>query len=1173
MLIRQEIEQAIVTLEAQRALLEPEVASVAIATLREKLAALAVPLPTPQQARGAVLIADMSGFTTMSEFMDAEEVRDMINAVWQKLDGVIDSWGGRVDKHVGDAVIAFFGLPVPREDDHERAVQAALDMQMELALFNDGPLRQMTSSLPQNQALRMRIGVHYGEVVLGPLGSSGDFSILGDTVTVAHQLEQLAPVGGVLVSHQIFEQVHPFFDAEVQDGLTFNGRVGSGRAYVITHEKPQAFQRGNRGTSFLETRMVGRSQEMGQLQDVLQNSIEAGTMQVVTVLGEAGLGKSRLVYEFERMLGLWPDQVAMYRGGADRSMMQRPYTLIRDLFVNHFEIHSRNSTAVAREKFIRGMLAHFGDGETRALTQAHFIGHLLGFDFSDSPLLGESLTDPRQLREYAFEDLVTYFTAVCQQNDAVVLFLEDIHWADESSFVLLEYLVNECHDLPLVVICLARPELLEKRPSWRVAEDQNQKIYQHIDLQPLSLIDSRHLLSELLHQADKVPLRLSELIVNGAVGNPNHLAELIKFLIQEGVIDISGGRWYVRMGNLAELPASLSLPKLIANRLERLPHAVRTVTQRAAVMGSFFWDMVLMQQNTDDEAPLTLEALTAVLGELVDMGWIYRRKNSAFSGTQEFAFTNDLLQEVAYNTFSPREKQSAHAKIAAWFITHDSAQTTQHASMVAYHLEQAEKFAQGAVWYGRAAEQARSDQAPETAVMHYCQSLNLLPVNAETAAQRIALNEGLGEMLRWLAQFADATDAYKAMVTAAQLVNDTRAAVRGHLGLFLCYLLHDDLTMALDAARRAENTANQAGLADYQLVAQAAVGWVLVLLGDQFTAVQIGKTLYGSIKDGAASLPKAYMQALLGHVARESGHYERAANTTEAAYQGFRRQGERLWETLMLAQLGHIAREQQNWETAVNHYTACLHCARDLGDVYGMVLALRHLGMIAMHQYRYEQSATYLQRALTQAEKSNNDVLRMQVSCCLGQLHLLQAVADPQSAIDLTNKEEHLQQAYRWWEQTLRLARILERPLAISTAVAGLAQLFLEDHLLDEALAQATNAVEVALAVRKQQSGREARRITAVAWRSLGMALAKEPTKARLATVQLKEVDAETCFYRSSQLLKEIGQASVDELQITLRQWATYERLRDETARADVLLAEANALDEHLGQAQPSNFS
>ena len=376
----------------------------------------------------------------------------------------------------------------------------------------------------------------------------------------------------------------------------------------------------------------------------------------------------------------------------------------------------------------------------------------------------------------------------------------------------------------------------------------------------------------------------------------------------------------------------------------------------------------------------------------------------------------------------------------------------------------------------------------------------------------------------------------------------------------MCYLLQDELIPALNVARQVNEVAAAANLGELHLLTQAALGWVLVLVGDQHTAVQIGKTLYNNIKEEAPPWPKAHTQALLGQVARESGHYERAMNTTAAARQRFRELDERTWEALMLAQLGHIAREQYDWETAINNYTTCLHYARDLGDVYSMVLALRHLGMIAMDQADYARSASFFQQAYAQADKSQNDVLRMQVSCCLGQLHLRQAVANPQSASDLALKEDHLQQAYNWWEQTLKLARALERPLAISTAVAGLAQLFLEDHLLDEALSQATTALEMALAVRNQQFGREARRITAVAWRVLGMVLAKEPTKDRQVTIQQRQLGAAECFSRSHRLLSDIGSATADELLLTLRHWATYERLRDNLEKSKALTAEADKI-------------
>ena len=719
-----------------------------------------------------------------------------------------------------------------------------------------------------------------------------------------------------------------------------------------------------------------------------------------------------------------------------------------------------------------------------------------------------------------------------------------------------------------MIVCLARPELLKKRPSWYVAEDHNQHTYHHLELQPLSLIDSRHLLSEMLQQADKVPLRLTEMLVAGAAGNPRHLAELIKILIQEEVIDDTAKRWYVRMGNLAELPSTLSLPKLFSSRLEAMSPVMRSVVQRAAVMGPFFWDIILLQMSAEDEVPLSWDGLTAVLGELVDLGWIYRRKNSAFPEAQEYAFSNEALQQVAYNMLTIRERQHAHSRIAAWFVTHENSQMIQLASVVAYHLEKAEKFSQGAVWYGRAAEQARQDHALETAVFYYCQSLNLLPVSKNTAAHRVTLNEGLGQMLRWLAQFEDAIDAYQAMVTAAESLEDTASVVRGHLGLFMCYLFQEELTLALQKARQADEIAAAANLDELHILTQVALGWVLVLFGEQHTAVQIGKSLYNQTKESGLLRTRAYVQALLGQLARESGHYERAMNTTNAARQHFRELDNRTWEVLMLAQLGHIAREQNDWETAVNNYTTCLQYSRDLGDIYTTVLALRHLGLIAMHQADYERSNAYLQQALTQADRGNNDCLRMQVSGCFGRLHLLQAVADPQSAEDLTQKEEHLQQAYNWWEKTLRLARMLERPLMISTAVAGLAQLFLEDHLLDEELSQAKSAVEMALAIRTQPHGREARRVTAVAWRVLGMVLAKEPAKEHTALINQNQVTSADCFQRSHQLLTEIGPAAATELLLTLQHWATYERLRDNNGRSQALLAEADTLCIELGLQQ-----
>ena len=243
---RQKLEQAIVTLEAQRAVLGDDVVEMAVAVLHEKLASLQGHPAVAQHEQTAVLVADLSGFTALSEWRDAEEVRDTINAVWQKLDSVVESWGGTIDKHVGDGVIALFGVPVAGDDDPEWAIQAALDMQMELALFNEQTTQEVTQgqfSWPALPAeLRMRIGIHIGPVFLGKVGASGEYTAVGDTVNVAHQLERLAPVGGILISHALYQHVHTFFDVQPLELSLLDGTQESDRFYVVKRDRPGAIR-------------------------------------------------------------------------------------------------------------------------------------------------------------------------------------------------------------------------------------------------------------------------------------------------------------------------------------------------------------------------------------------------------------------------------------------------------------------------------------------------------------------------------------------------------------------------------------------------------------------------------------------------------------------------------------------------------------------------------------------------------------------------------------------------------------------------------------------------------------------------------------------------------------------------------------------------------------------
>ncbi|HEX6385403.1 MAG TPA: adenylate/guanylate cyclase domain-containing protein, partial [Anaerolineae bacterium] len=636
---RQELEQAIVALEAQRAALGDDVVDMAVAVLREKLASRQGYPLVAQHEQTTVLVADLSGFTALSEWRDAEEVRDTMNAVWQKLDSVIESWEGNIDKHVGDGVIALFGVPDAREDDVERAIRAALDMQMELALFNEQTGQEISQDYFSRTAppaeLRMRIGIHTGPVLFGRVGTGEEHTAIGDTVIMANQLERLAPVGGILISHAVYRQVHALFDVQPLELSLLDGVQEPSRFYVVKRDKPGVFRftmRGIEGVSdgTLATRLVGRTEELQRLQDALQTTIDSGVAQVMTVAGEAGVGKSRLLYEFERLLALLPEPVCLFKGRVHQVVNASPYGLVRDVFVNYFDIHRRSSAAVAREKLVRGVMDAMEEEGARARERAHFIGHLLGFNFAGSPYLLGIQNEARRIREYGFQDVAHFFKGITKDYPAAVLLLEDIHQADEGSFDLIDYLVQECHHVPMLIVCLARPSLFEKRPSWHLVESLDPAMYQHLELQPLSAIDSRHLVADILRHVANVPLKLSDLIVNSAGGNPFYIEELIKVLIEEGVVIKGPERWRVDLGKLTDVPAPAPLATLLQSRLDRLTLLERRILEEAAVVGRVFWDTLLLQLGQTADVAISHAQLKRVLGRLGEIGWIYQRRMTTF---------------------------------------------------------------------------------------------------------------------------------------------------------------------------------------------------------------------------------------------------------------------------------------------------------------------------------------------------------------------------------------------------------------------------------------------------------------------------------------------------------------------------------------------------------------
>jgi predicted ATPase len=300
--------------------------------------------------------------------------------------------------------------------------------------------------------------------------------------------------------------------------------------------------------------MVGRDAELLTLQNIFHDAMEDAETRVVTVVGEAGVGKSRLLYEFENWIELLQEQIRYFKGRATSEMQVIPYSIARDLFAFRFEILESDSAVVVLERFRAGMEGILDAGE------ADLVGHLVGFDFSASQAVRNLLGNP-SFGELAMAYLTDYIRAMA--SEPTVIFLEDMHWADDRSLDRLDHLVTAIPDARLLVVCLTRPPLFERRPNW----GEGREAHTQLNLKPLSRRASRALVGEILQKVENIPNDLRDLVVDGAEGNPFYVEELIKMLIEDGVILRGEEQWRVALDRLTMVRgAAVPLGRLTAQR-------------------------------------------------------------------------------------------------------------------------------------------------------------------------------------------------------------------------------------------------------------------------------------------------------------------------------------------------------------------------------------------------------------------------------------------------------------------------------------------------------------------------------------------------------------------------------------------------------------------------------
>ena len=804
---QKQLEAGIVALEAQRTLLGEAAVDAAIAGLRSKLAALqeesaSGPAQTLKQV--SILFLDAVDSTALASHLDPEEISAVMDALLSQATSIVHAHRGKVLKYAGDNVLAAFGANEVVEDDAERAVRCGLAL-LELGRASSARVEAAHGFT----GFGIRVGIHTGAVLLGG-GVDEESSIRGQAVNIAARMEQTAPPGSLRISHDTYAQVRGVFEVERQAPQSVKGVDEPVQSYLVLRAKTRRFRYGRRGIEGVTTRMIGRDAELEALQRVFKRLFVDRHLAAVTVVADAGIGKSRLLDEFAAWTDAHSETFVLFRGRATPQAQSQPFGLLRDIIAWRFQIGDDDSIETARGKLEQGMVPLFEDDDGPELSEghAHLLGHLIGIEWHDSRHVKGILDDPKQIRNRAFHAAAQLFRRIGRADGApVVLQLEDLHWADNESLDFLAYLAEVDRDVPLLIVACCRPTLFERRASWC-----SESVHRRIDLQPLGKDMSRLLVSELLKKVPEVPIALRELVTGGAEGNPFYMEELVKMLIDQRAIE-TGEVWKVNAERLLMSKVPPTLTGVLQARLDGLPAPERLTLQQASIIGPVFWDRALFA--LDGKASATLPAL--VRRELA-----LPRADSNNDDLREYAFKHQLLHQVTYATVLKRARRELHGKLARWLAAQTGLRANDFLGAAARHFELAGDAANAAEYHTRAAEHARTRMAHEAVRDHVRQALALLHGMPASGAQR----------LRWrLLEVREATleiqgerDGQRADIEAlaelAEALDDDRR--RAHAAWRRSTLAQRvaDYDAMEASARTAVELAGRAGDAELRLLAQ-----------------------------------------------------------------------------------------------------------------------------------------------------------------------------------------------------------------------------------------------------------------------------------------------------------------------------------------------------------------
>ncbi|UCD82405.1 MAG: AAA family ATPase [Desulfobacterales bacterium] len=754
-----------------------------------------------------VFFADVANFTALSEKLDPEEVHQLMDGTFKILMENIHRFEGTINQFTGDGVMALFGAPVAHEDHAQRACHAALAIQSALKDYGDDFKKKYGIDFA------MRIGLNSGPVVVGSIGDDlrMDYTAIGNTTNLASRMETLAKPGSVLVSTATHRLVRDFFQLESIGLVDIKGLEKPQEAYQLIKTGDVGTRIGASVAKGL-TRFVGRKNTMGILMDVY-DEVLTGSGQLVGLVGEAGVGKSRLLLEFVNLLA--QDEFIYLEGRCLHYGGTMSYLPVLDIIRSYFEIQNSDSDAAVKAK----LAAKIDALNSNLRPSLAPLEELLGLKSKDEDFTD---LDPQQKRERTFEAIRDLFLRISQDNPLIIA-VEDLHWIDKTSEDFLDYLIGWLANSKIMLLLLYRQEYTHQ---WG-----NKSYYTQIGLTQLRTPSSIKLLEAIL-EGNEIAPEIRELILARAAGNPLFIEEFTRTLLDNGTIKCEG-HCYILSREAAQMDVPDTIQGLITSRIDRLEENIKRTMQVASVIGRDFAYRILQSiTGLQDE-------LKAYLLNLQGLEFIYEK---CLFPELEYIFKHALIQEVTYYSLLTARRKELHRKVGRAMEQHFADRLNEYSNIIGEHFLRAEDWERAFVYLNMAGDNAIRLYALAEAKTHFNKAIKALDHLGDGEKHRRLRVDTIIKLTisSWLADSAEAL--LRRLDEAEKLVEslsengrksdeDTLRLARVHFWIGRAHYQRGDMREALAYYKQVLPVAQQTGDQELLAIPSGAIGQALGVQG------------------------------------------------------------------------------------------------------------------------------------------------------------------------------------------------------------------------------------------------------------------------------------------------------------------------------------------------------